>query len=95
MYILHTWSKDIHVHRPSSSYNLHAWCLKLTDRVKQCILYPTLCYVKSLYSTIPATAVVPLSVHIAMLGVVMFFMGVTLGGLDNGKKYIHVHSTLW
>ena len=31
-----------------------------------------------------ATIVVPLSVHIAMLGVMMFLMGVVLGGLDNG-----------
>ena len=31
-----------------------------------------------------AISVVPVSVHIAMLGVVMFMMGVTLGGLDNG-----------
>lgn len=32
-----------------------------------------------------ATAIVPVSVHIVMLGVVMFFMGMTLGGLDNGR----------
>ena len=32
-----------------------------------------------------ATAVVPVSVHIVMLGVVMFLMGMMLGALDNGK----------
>ena len=39
-----------------------------------------------LYPKISATAVVPLSVHVAMLAVVMFFMGVALGGLNNGKQ---------
>ena len=37
--------------------------------------------------SIAATAVVPVSVHIAILGVVMFFMGVSLGGLDNGEIF--------
>jgi FHS family Na+ dependent glucose MFS transporter 1 len=48
--------------------------------------YAQLCIV--LVGGIAATAVVPLSVHVAMLGVVMFFMGVALGGLDNGVHAI-------
>lgn len=35
--------------------------------------------------SIAATAIVPVSVHVVMLGVVMFFMGMALGGLDNGR----------
>ena len=31
-----------------------------------------------------ATVVVPLSVHVAMLGVFMFLNGIATGGLDNG-----------
>ena len=36
-------------------------------------------------SYVTATAVIPVSVNVVMLCVVMFLMGVTFGGLNNGK----------
>ena len=36
---------------------------------------------------VTANSLVPVSVHVATLAFIMFFTGVTLGGLDNGKYY--------
>lgn len=44
-----------------------------------------ICLQVSFPHSIAATAIVPVSVHVVMLGGVMFFMGMALGGLDNGR----------
>ena len=49
-----------------------------------------------------ATVVVPLSVHVAMLGVFMFLNGIAIGGLDNGTtlrinfvcSFLDIHSVM-
>ena len=50
-------------------------------RVRFLVCCECVCYL------VTANSLVPVSVHVATLAFIMFFTGVTLGGLDNGKYY--------
>ena len=50
------------------------------------------------FFTLTVTAAIPLSVHIAMLTVLMLFNGVAFGSLDNGRStgtYEHPHRNIY
>ena len=77
----------------SPSYTLHGMCSFLELSIPTVgmktyyrVSYPNKSFIMSSSLTPPAaTAAIPLSLHVVMLGVVMFLMGLTFGGLNNSK----------